>query len=302
MENGVCYPLYTELTGLGVCFKIKVTPSRALQKDERSEFTSKLKQIFDESMANTITLKTCHVSLLFSPKLKANKENYIFSIYLRGQPVLIFYEILQQVHDFYKTLTGHRQLIFTNESIIELNYSFGHNIQELKNRRFMDLATGQFLRYQMGDRLVPEPCRSCKVISDRNWCYQTVFHISELNYPIMKSQVSFVDTGRVLYTDAYDWLDNEHMVTCLDTFVDGGDDDERLDKHADDGKIDGDEEKGTDKSKKQAVETQGNIQSDNFWFTTGALLVLWTSLGLIIFFPVLRKGLHMLLKRRDQPT
>ena len=283
LNNGDCLPLYNKLEGLGTHFLISIKTSRQIKKSENGEFILKLQQFFYVSLNTTLTPSICHTSIWYLPKLKSkpNTGYYILSVSLNGTNDSMFGEIVQQVRNFWTTLTSKTSIKLTNSSSVTLSFEFAHQTVQFK-RNVMDVATGMYLRALVGSHLPGSKCGVCKEVSDRNWCYHTILNDREIK-SIAHTHIVLNGSDKVLFSPQFDILLQNNLVnvvTCID----------ELDEQNDNGIIINDD----------VLENMLEEMEDD-WFVSDTAISVWICLVLVIFGVVLQTLLRKYVNRAPSP-
>ena len=212
-----CVPLYDTVKGLDLNIKIEITPSQAIPDDIAEIFVDSLKQMADKALNDAVDLKRRQVSLWYLPRSYGNPtEYYLLDVFLFSPSNVIKYSAaIEQIKQFFRIMKTGVNLAVLESSNIKLNFQFKHGLRQ-RTDKYIDMSNGQTLEPLMDNGLTLKYPGPHMTISEVNWCFRTVFELTEIE--VFGDQILVKSTDVLVFIDQTDSLQTQ-MYICIDMFI-----------------------------------------------------------------------------------
>ena len=216
MDNQ-CVPLYDTVIGLDLNIKVAITPSQTIPDNISEVFVDNLKQMADTALSDSVRLKRRQLSLWYLPRSNANPtEYYLLDVFLFSPSNVTKYsDAVGQVKQFFRIMKAGDNFAILEALNIKLNFQFKHGLRQ-RTDTYLDMSNGQTLKPLMEKEwtlTIPGPHMT---ISEVNWCFRTVFELTEIE--VFGDQIHVKSTDILLFIDQIDTLQPQ-MYICIDMFI-----------------------------------------------------------------------------------
>ena len=212
-----CVPLYDTVKGLDLNIKIEITPSQAIPDDIAEVFVDSLKKMADKALSDAVHLKRRQVSLWYLPRSYGNPtEYYLLDVFLFSPSNVIKYSAaIEQIKQFLFIMKTGVNMAVLESSNIKLNFQFKHGLRQ-RTDKYLDMSNGRTLEPRMEKEwtlTIPVPHMT---ISEVNWCFRTVFELTEIE--VLGDYIRVKSTDVLVFIDQTDSLQTQ-MYICIDMFI-----------------------------------------------------------------------------------
>ena len=210
-------PLFNTLKGVDLNIQIQITPSQTIPDDISEAFVDNLKQVAYKVLTDIVQLERHQVSLWYLPHSNVNPtEYYLLDVFLFSPSNVIEYSaVIGKIKQFFLKMKTGAKLAILEPSNINLNVQFKHGL-ELRRNEYKDISNGQTLEPLMEKEWTFMYLGPFKTISEVNWCFRTVFDLSEIEHFKLYIRVKSTDT--FVFMDQLDYKQGKFYL-CIDLFI-----------------------------------------------------------------------------------